>query len=175
MSLKSYLEIFVPLNSNDIWHCDLKKYLSDVDVMWQNAYYHITMAFIDETPKDLTKMTRLLEQRFVGFSAPVITFDSLDAFTTPSGIHFITLTSSTIPKDFVDFIQNVRHDIIETGAKIKSEFKLHVTLGRVMGDKISLDDLQNRLSEFTLPPIKLKLTEVDYRIFRGEVFFKTAL
>jgi len=175
MTYKSYLEIFVPLDTKRKWYSELKEYLSDVDVMWQNAYYHITMAFLDETPKDLEKITSMLKRHLTGFCAPVITFDSLDAFTTPSGLHFITLTSSAIPKEFVSLTDTVRHDIIDAGGKIESEFKPHVTLGRVRESNISLEYLQSKLRRFVVSPIELTLTEVDFRKFRGEVLFKTTL
>lgn len=175
MASKSYVEIYVPLDPKEIWHSALKKYLSDVDVIWQNAYYHITLAFVDDTPDDLNKIIDMLKQRLTGLHAPVLIFDSINAFTTPSGMHFITLTSSDVPESFVNTIKTIRQDILDSGGRLESEFRLHVTLGRVKGNSISLDNLQTRLKEFEFSPIERTLTKVDFRRFRGEVILETTL
>ena len=47
--MKTYLEIKVPISYNAPWFSELRKALKDMPVHWQNGYYHITMAFLDET------------------------------------------------------------------------------------------------------------------------------
>ena len=47
--MKSYLEIQVPLRYDAHWLEGLRTALHQINVRWQMGYYHITMAFLDET------------------------------------------------------------------------------------------------------------------------------
>ena len=47
--MQTYLQIKVPINFNDSWFIELRNTIGDIPVDWQKRYYHITMAFIDET------------------------------------------------------------------------------------------------------------------------------
>ena len=48
--MKSYLEIYVPIQFDEPWFVELRNALTGVPVRWQTGYYHITMAFLNETP-----------------------------------------------------------------------------------------------------------------------------
>ena len=48
--MKTYIEIQVPIRNDAVWFEKLRCVCQNIDVKWQMGYYHITMAFIDETP-----------------------------------------------------------------------------------------------------------------------------
>ena len=64
--MKTYLEIQVPLRYNASWFQELRFACQNIDVRWQMAYYHITMAFVDETPEDVD-LRPLLEKHLKTF------------------------------------------------------------------------------------------------------------
>ncbi len=172
--MKTYLEIQVPLKNDFFWFVELRRICQDIDVKWQMGYYHITMAFVDETPIGV-EMRPLLDKHFHTFSAPTITFDKLDAFTAMSGMHIINLTATAVPTSFVSLVQNIRSDIKSAGCVMNSNFQLHVTLGRVKDPRIKLSTLQNMLGSVSFRPFSLTLTDVDYRVFRGGTIYETKL
>ena len=51
--MKTYLELKVPIQYDSTWFAELRKALNDISVKWQKGFFHITMVFIDETPKDV--------------------------------------------------------------------------------------------------------------------------
>ena len=63
-------------------------------------------------------------------------------------------------------VKDIRQYFISKGCKIQSDFKLHVTLGRVQDPRMNVHKLQDIISQVELPDITLDLTEVDYRIFK---------
>lgn len=172
--MKTYLEIQVPLRNDSLWFVELRRICKDIDIKWQMGYYHITMAFIDETPIGID-MRLILEKHFRSFSAPTITFDKLDAFTAMSGMHIINLTATAVPPSFVSLVQDIRSDMKSAGCVMNSNFQLHVTLGRVKDPRIQLSTLQNILGSVSLLPFSMTLTEVDYRVFRGGTIYETKL
>ena len=100
--MKTYLEIQVPLRNDAAWFKDLRSICQYIDVRWQMGHFHITMAFIDETPTGVD-LCPLLEKYLRTFTAPILSFDKLDAFTSNSTIamfisnkkHTATLRSGT--------------------------------------------------------------------------------
>lgn len=82
------------------------------------AYYHITMAFVDDTP-DGVDLCPLLEKHLNTFPAPTLTFDKLDVFTAMSGMHIVYLTATDIPQSFLSLIENIRSDMKTVGCVIK--------------------------------------------------------
>ena len=172
--MKSYLEIQVPLSYDAHWLEELRGVLHHVGVKWQMGYYHITMAFLDETPVDIN-LCPILEKHLKTLDAPTLTFDKLDVFTTRSGTHIIYLTASDIPHDFLSTIDAIREEFRCVGCVMDSSFCLHVTLGRVLDSKIKLTKLQKLVRTVDLPNISLKLSDVDYREFRGRILYETHL
>ena len=172
--MKAYLEIQVPLKYNASWFQELRIACRNIDVRWQMAYYHITMAFIDETPEDVD-LRPLLEKHLNTFPAPTLTFDKLDVFTAMSGMQIIYMTATDVPQSFLSLIENIRSDIKAVGCVVDSGFRLHVTLGRVKDPHIQLATIQELMESVSLPAFSLTLEDVDYRIFRGKTLYETKL
>ena len=172
--MKTYLEIQVPLKYNASWFQELRIACRNIDVRWQMAYYHITMAFIDETPEDVD-LRPLLEKHLKTFPAPTLTFDKLDVFTAMSGMHIINLTATDAPQSFLSLIENIRSDMKAAGCVMDSWFRLHVTLGRVKEANVQLSAVQELTDSVSLPAFSLTLEDVDYRIFRGKTLYETKL
>lgn len=172
--MKSYLEIYVPIRFDAPWFVELRNVLNGVPVRWQTGYYHITMAFLNETPETID-MLPILKKHLTLFQAPVLTFDKLDVFNTYSGMLIVHLTSTNIPDDFLLLTKTIRSEMKAVGCKIDSEFKLHVTLGRINDSRHTVQKLKDTLSSVSFVPFTLMLTDVDYREFRGKVIYETKL
>ena len=165
--MKSYLEIKVPISFDDDWFRELRDLLDGVDIRWQRGYYHITMAFLDETPERVNLVPGLNE--ILGDAvAPTITFDTLDAFASGYHRQVIHLTTSNAPQDFLALVEEVRRYFKSKGCVIQSDFRLHVTLGRVQDPRMNVRKLQDIISQVDLPTFTMELTDVEYRIFRGK-------
>ena len=174
MKLKSYLEIKVPISFEDSWFVDLRESLKDIPVLWQRDFYHITMAFIDDT-QHLTDVETIMHQ-YLDSAKPVsITFDKLDVFTATNGMLIVNLTTTDIPADFQTLVDDIRCDISCTNSNIQSEFKLHVTLGRITEPEADIDEVGFLIDEIDLTPFTLTLNEVEYREFRGRSIYKNKL
>ena len=172
--MKTYLEIQVPLRNDIAWFEELRNICKNIDVKWQMGYYHITMAFIDDTPIGVD-FRPLLEKHFRTFAAPTLTFDKLDAFTAMSGMHIIYLTATDIPQSFMSLVQSIRSDLKTAGCVMNSEFRLHVTLGRVKDPNVQLPTLHKLLETINVPASSMTLTDVDYRVFRSGTIYETKL
>lgn len=172
--MKTYLEIQVPLRYNASWFQELRLACRNIDVRWQMAYFHITMAFIDETPEDVD-LCPLLEKHLNTFPAPTLTFDKLDVFTAMSGMHIINLTATDAPQSFLSLIENIRSDMKAAGCVMDSWFRLHVTLGRVKDTHVQLSAIRELTESVSLPTFSLALEDVDFRIFRGKTLYETKL
>lgn len=172
--MKTYLEIKVPIRYDESWFIELRKVATGLTVKWQEGFYHITMAFIDETPENID-LCPLLEKHLNYAHAPIITFDKLDVFTARSGMYIIHLTATKIPEDFLALTEVIRSEMRSIGCRIDSDFRLHVTLGRVKDPGIHLTNLK-RITDFVpLLPFSITLSDVDYRVFRGRTIYETKL
>lgn len=165
--MKSYLEIKVPISFDDYWFQDLRDLLDGVDIRWQRGYYHITMAFLDFAP-DNVNMRPGLNEILGDAMAPVITFDKLDAFASGPHRQVIHLTTTDAPEDFLDLVKDVRRFFKAKGCEIQSDFKLHVTLGRVQDPRMNVHKLKDIISQVDMPAFTLELADVEYRVFRGK-------
>lgn len=160
--MNTYLAFKVPVCKNAKWYNWLLDELESVYVRWQHGHYHITLAYLDETPEGVD-IGSVISTKVVGMAAPSLTFDKLDAFTGGSGKeHIVYLTVSNVPESFSSWVEEIRKDIVAAGGVIKSGFKLHVTLGRVDVDKISLEELQDRINNVHIPSFPLRLSELEY-------------
>ena len=165
--MKSYIEIKVPIRYEESWFEQLRDLLDGVDIRWQRGYYHITMAFLDYAPDGVNLvpgLNRILEDAV----APEITFDTLDAFASGYHRQVIHLTTTDAPRDFLDLVDDIRQYFLAKGCKMQSDFRLHVTLGRVQDPRMNVRKLQDIISRVDLPTMTLTLTGVEYRIFRGK-------
>ena len=172
--MKTYLEIKVPIKFDDPWFEELRSHFASIPVRWQKDFYHITMVFINDTPKGID-MRPLLEKHLANAQAPVITFDRLDAFSTRSGMHIIHLSASEVPKSIHALTEAIRADMKAVGCVIHSDFMLHVTLGRVRSFDVKLSALKEVMETVSPPSFTLTLTDVDYREFRGSTIYETCL
>ena len=172
--MKTYLEIKVPIKYDDPWFEELRSHFAGIPVRWQKDFYHITMVFINDTPKGID-MCSLLEKHLANAQAPVITFDRLNAFSTSSGMFIIHLSANEVPKSFHVLTDAIREDMKAVGCIIHSDFMLHVTLGRVSSFDVKITDLEKMMETVSPPSFTLTLTDVDYREFRGRTLYETHL
>jgi 2'-5' RNA ligase len=173
--MKTYLEIKVPISYNAPWFSELRKALKDMPVHWQNGYYHITMAFLDET-RNIPEIEAIMHSYLDNANAVSITFNKLDVFTTNSGMKIVHLTTDSIPDDFQKLVNNIRNDISgNTSTSILSDFRLHVTLGRISMPEADINDVGFLIDEIDFSPFTLILNEVEYRVFRGRSLYYNCL
>ena len=165
--MKSYLEIKVPISFNDYWFQELRDLLDGVDIRWQRGFYHITMAFLDFAPDNVNLVPGLngiLEDAL----STTITFDQLDAFASGANRQVIHLTTTEAPKDFLELVEDVRRYFKAKGCLIQSDFRLHVTLGRVQDPRMNVRKLKDIISRVDLPAFTMDLADLEYRVFRGK-------
>ena len=99
-------------------------------------------------------------------AAPVLTFDTLEAFTTQGGgMHIVYLTASRVSDEWAAFVDRLRAKLIGLGYHL-GPFRLHVTLARVPAGSIGLDALLHRIDSVAVPQISSPLTKADYRFYR---------
>ena len=165
--MKSYLEIKVPISFDDYWFKELRDLLDGVNIRWQRGYYHITMAFLDFAP-DGVNMVPGLNHLLDNAVAPIINFDMLDAFASGPHRQVIHLTTTQAPQDFLALVEDVRRYFKSKGCIIQSDFRLHVTLGRVQDPRMNVRKLKDIISQVELPIFTMQLSGVEYRIFRGK-------
>ena len=172
--MKTYLEIKVPISYSASWFSELRKALKDMPVLWQKGYYHITIAFIDDT-QHLPDVETIMH-KYLDHAHPVnITFDKLDVFTAGNGMQIVHLGTNNIPEEFQTLVDDIRRDISSTNSSIQSDFKLHVTLGRISEPETNIEDVGFLIDEIDFMPFTLTLNEVEYRVFRGRSIYKSTL
>lgn len=161
--MKRYLAANVNVSNNAHWLNDLKRRIEErgIGVKWQNKYYHITLAFIYDIPEGVNERPALYKC-LAYRTAPSLTFDKLDVFTTSSGNHVINLTSSNPSAEFCKLVSDVREAVDGLGCDYNQDFRLHVTLGRVAGEQISVDDLKAIIDEVSMPSFAYTLESVEY-------------
>ena len=170
--MKTYLEIKVPICYSTPWFSELRKALKDMPVLWQKGFYHITLAFIDDT-QHLSDVEAIMH-KYLDHALP-ITFDKLDVFKAGSGMMIVYLGTNNVPDGFQTLVDDIRRDICCTHSSIQSDFKLHVTLGRITEPEADIDDVGFLIDEIDFKPFSLTLKEVEYRVFRGRSIYKTTL
>ncbi len=154
-----------------LWLQELRQTLRTIPVRWQQGFYHITMAFIDDTPMGVD-LCPIFQKHLGNYPAPAMTFDRLDVFMTNSGGQVIYLTASAIPQSFLELTEAIRQDLRDAGCVMLSDFRLHVTLGRVRERDVRIKEL---IETVHVPPLTLKLTDIDYRVYRGKTLYVSKL
>ena len=150
---ETYIELQVPITENEEWFNELRRKMFEnhVNIRWQDGHYHITVVFVNkiiEKPNihPYAPVFKCLSYKV----APHLTFDKLDVFTSRSGEHIINLTSSCPSKEFSDFVDNTRKIIDEAGWDYEQDFRLHVTLGRISTERVSLEKLKKIISQVSV-------------------------
>lgn len=172
--MKTYLEIKVPISYDASWFVELRKALRDIPVHWQNGYYHITMAFLDDT-RNLPEVEAIMHKYLDNANAVSISFNKLDVFRANNGMQIVHLTTDHIPNKFQQLVNDIRHDICCTSTRIQSDFLLHVTLGRISESETDMENTSFIIGQIDFPPFTLTLNEVEYRVFRGRSIYKNLL
>ena len=166
---KTYLQFFVPLDRRVGWYRALKAALGGVrGTRWQDGHFHVTAAFVNDEidVAGAEKLTEIIDGELSGMAAPVLSFDTLEAFTTQGGgMHFVYLTVSRVPDEWAAFVDRLRVKLIGLGYHL-GPFQLHVTLARVPVGSIGLEDLRRRIGSVPAPQIASTLTKADYRFYR---------
>ena len=90
-------------------------------------------------------------------------------------MQIVYLGTNNIPEGFQTLVENIRRDISCTHSSIQSDFKLHVTLGRITEPEADIDDVGFLIDEIDFKPFSLTLNEVEYMVFRGRSIYKTTL
>lgn len=167
IAMKTYLEIKVPLYTDVTWYKSLLCSFRDVNTNWQNGYWHITTAFIDDTPFDVD-VAAVIDKHLRGVKPMSIELDTLGVFATPSGkSKIIYITASNPTSSLLSLISDIREELSGVGCVMETEFRLHITLGRVFDENYDVPELQKILDQVEVKPFKVKLDEADYREFRG--------
>ena len=168
-SLQSYLQFHIPLDRRAGWYRALKAALGGVrGVRWQDGHFHVTVAFINDEVDvaGAGKLAEVMDGELAGMAAPVLTFDTVEAFTTQGGgMHIVYLTAFRVPDEWAAFVDRLRAKLIGLGYHL-GPFQLHVTLARVPAGSVDLDALRRRISHVAVPRIPSTLTKADYRFFR---------
>ena len=60
--------------------------------------------------------------------------------------------TNNVPKGFQTLVENIRRDISCTHSSIQSDFKLHVTLGRITEPEADIDDVGFLIDEIDFKP-----------------------
>ncbi len=161
----NYFAIEVPLRREAEWFKELKRLLRNVPVKWQREICHITMSFIQGDPDYCSPIVVMVQRKLENFPVQHLTFDKLGAFTTRSGEHIVYLTASNPDTNFINLVNMIRGEVNKYDVK-QADFRLHITLGRIDGSIISLEELQKRIEEVELPRFTLRLSRVYHR-FKG--------
>ena len=90
-------------------------------------------------------------------------------------MQIVHLGTNNVPKGFQTLVDDIRRDISCTNSSIQSDFKLHVTLGRITEPEADIDDVGLLIDEIDFMPFALTLNEVEYRVFRGRSIYKSTL
>ena len=161
---QTYIEIEVPLRQSAKWMGELKQVMREayVPVRWQNGYYHITLAFLKKVPSR-EGVIAIMNRHLASFEAPELTFDKIGSFSKSKG-GVVFLTCSDVPESFLRMVDALRQDLEAAGCVIESDFKLHVTLGRVNKDaRVDAGRLQELAESVDVPAFSLRLNVCNYK------------
>ena len=127
---------------------------------WQLLYYHMTILFLDD---DACAEAFTPEFAKLAKACPALpmTIDKIDAFTTTDGTeHIIYLSSTALAKDARILADGLNADYD------KRPFKPHITFGKVLADKMSLEELQTILQSLEQPAFHCVIKEAEHRYRR---------
>ena len=152
----NYLKIKVHIYKDAEWFKELRKKLSNrgKQVKWQRkGTFHQTLVFIhDDTC--VGKLKKAFPKMLQEHKPFTLTINKLDAFTAGKEHkeHIIYLTS-TLPSTEMKAIADDARALVKKVKHDEREFKLHITLGRIPANAISLSEMQT----------VCQLSHVEYR------------
>ena len=124
-------------------------------------------------------MQELLDafERILSKQTPLsLTLDKVDAFVTQSNEEIIVnITSKSPSKEFVALMDKLRTEAKNVVGDIESEFRLHITLGRIDSSKASIEQVRRITDSITVPSFDLSLKEAEFRFYRGSTIRKWGL
>lgn len=165
----SFIQFHVPLNRRSQWYHDLTASLDGVkSVKWQNGFFHITAAFVNDKIGfvEANRIAEILNEELLGITAPIIDFDTLDAFATQGGGTIVVyLTASCVSEQWEALIDRIRTRLKGSGYDL-GPYRMHVTLARIPAGSIDLEELRHRISRIIIPRMAMSLTKADYRFFK---------
>ena len=162
--MRNYLELKVPIRRDAAWFNSLRNALAKagVPVTWQKSEYHITVAFMkdDQHVEELrTAFGEVLRKA----EAPQLTLDKVGVFRTMSGEELIVFLTSSAPSErFMSLVESLRGEVEKTGANMESNFRLHITLGRIKTPQASLGQVEEVVKMIEVPPFTLTLQDAAY-------------
>ncbi len=165
---KSYLEIKVPLRHNATWLNELRALLCSCSVKWQDGYYHITMAFLNEATEEQRKTAKRVMDQHLRDAAPIpMTFDMVDVFKASNDDKYIIHLTSTLSNEaFLALTNAIREDLKDAGLTMDLPFRLHVTLGRMPAQTISIEELRGRIARLSFTPFTRQLDKLVYLTYK---------
>lgn len=167
MYKENYLELKVPGITEEKWlatlHAAVESEFGKECVHWKRGHYHITVAFFKDD-SHVGELKKTFGQILHDSEDPELTFDKVDVFQTRDGKEFIiNLTASQPSADFTTFVGKLREAARKTGAEMKPDFRLHVTLGRIAAGDVAMGDLKGVVDSIEVPSFTLTLNEAEYR------------
>ena len=80
-----------------------------------------------------------------------------------SGEELIVFLTSTVPSErFMSLVECLRSEVEKIGANIESNFRLHITLGRIKARLASLGQVEEVVKMIEVPPFTLTLQDAAY-------------
>jgi hypothetical protein len=154
----TYFNIPIGISKTANWYQLLTNGVLRNVVEWQKGHFHITSAFILNNagfdPKSM---------HFDDHNHFILTLDKLEVFQTGKGNEYVVaITSSNPMPELIDFIFNLRNELISGGCDISQAFRLHITLGKVNIHKITLEELKQYVCCIDLPSFQLKIDRMEY-------------
>lgn len=163
--MKNYLELKVPVRWNAVWFGDLRKALkrAGIYVTWQNDTYHITVAFMKDD-QHVGVLQKAFGDVLRNAEAPELILNRVGVFRTMSGEELIVnLTSSAPGERFMSLVEKLRSKAEKVGANMESNFRLHITLGRIKTRLASLEQVEEVVKGIDVPPFTLTLQDAEYK------------
>ena len=167
--MKNYLGLKVPVRREAAWFNNLRNALAKVGVpvTWQKSEYHITVAFIKDD-QHVEELRTAFGEVLSKAEAPQLTLDKVGVFRTMSGEELIVfLTSSTPSERFMSLVESLRSEVEKIGANMESNFRLHITLGRIKARLASLEQVEEVVKKIDVPPFTLTLQDAEYKFTKS--------
>lgn len=166
--MANYLELKIPVRYKADWFSQLRQTAKayGIPVRWQSAHFHVTAVFVNDDER-VTDLCKVFNEHLNSRPALSLIIDRLDFFKTSNGGEYIIHLSSSHPSDeFTALISSLRSAAFALDVNIEA-FILHITLGRVATDAVSMQRMHDMISAVTIPPFTISVKEAEYKYLRG--------